>query len=341
MEQSGAERPVTIRDVARVAQVSMTTVSHALSSKRPVNPETAERIRAAIEHLGYVPHSGARSLQSGRALMIGLVVPDVSDPFFGALAVSVERSADELDFGVVLSSSISRAERDARYLNLLRSRSIDGLIYVAGEVRVDERLADLARRHPIVLADESVPGLESIPLVAADHFQGGRIVAEHLRELGHTRAAVLTGPRGLRSAEERVSGFLSVLPDAQVVDGDFTEEVAYHRAAKLLSGGDPPTAVFASNDVSAFAVIDAARDRGLSVPDDLSVVGFDDVPLSARVSPALTTVRQPVDEIGRIAVEMLLSQISGDPAHSPPRCPVVLVVRGTTRPPRPARPPLR
>lgn len=334
MDETGAKRPVTIRDVARVAQVSMTTVSHALSSKRPVSPETAERIRAAIDHLGYVPHSGARSLQSGRAMMIGLVVPDVSDPFFGELAVSVERSADDLDFGVVLSSSISRAERDARYLNLLRSRSIDGLIYVAGEVRVDERLADLAARHPIVLADESVASLESIPLVAADHTQGGRLVAEHLRELGHTRVAVLTGPRGLRSAEERVSGFLSVLPGATVVDGDFTEEVAYHRTAKLLAGATPPTAVFASNDVSAFGVIDAARDRGLSVPDDLSVIGFDDVPLSGRISPGLTTVRQPVGEIGRVAVETLLAEIAGESPGSPPRHPVVLVVRGTTRPPR-------
>ena len=334
MDETKGTRPVTIRDVARVAQVSVTTVSHALSSKRPVSPETAERIRAAIEHLGYVPHSGARSLQRGRADMIGLVVPDVSDPFFGALAVSVERSADAVDLGVVLSRSISPAERDARYFNLLRSRSIDGLIYVAGEARVDDRLVELAARHPIVLADESIRGLEDIPLVAADHFQGGRLVAKHLHGLGHRRVAVLTGPTGLWSADERVSGFRSVFEDAVVVPGDFTEEVAYHRTAKLLGSAEPPTAIFASNDVSAFGVIDAARDRGLQVPDDRSVVGFDDIPLSRRLSPPLTTVRQPVEEIGRTAVSTLTALIAGDEIDSPPRSPVELIVRGTTHPPR-------
>ncbi|WP_191621737.1 LacI family DNA-binding transcriptional regulator [Microbacterium caowuchunii] len=334
MDEPKGTQPVTIRDVAKVAQVSVTTVSHALSGKRPVSPETAERIRAAIEHLGYVPHSGARSLQRGRADMIGLVVPDVSDPFFGALAVSVERSADAFDLGVVLSSSIRPAERDARYLNLLRSRSIDGLIYVAGEARVDERLVQLAGRHPIVLADESVGDLDAIPLVAADHFQGGRLVAEHLRDLGHTRVAVLTGPIGLWSADERVSGFRAVFPDAVVVPGDFTEEVAYHRTSKLLGSTEPPTAIFASNDVSAFGVIDAAHDRGLQVPDDLSVVGFDDIPLSRRLSPPLTTVRQPVEEIGRIAVETLTALIAGDETGSPARSAVELIIRDTTRPPR-------
>lgn len=326
-------RPVTIRDVARVAQVSVTTVSHALSANRPVHPETAQRIRTAIDQLGYVPHSGARSLQSGRALMLGLVVPDVSDPFFGSLAVSVERSAAALDYGVVLSSSVGGPGRDARYLGLLRARSIDGLVYVAGGRPVDERLASVAADHPVVLADESVAGLEHLPLVAADHLQGGRLVAEHLRTLGHRDCAVLTGPRGLRSADERVTGFLDLLPDSRVADGDFSEEVGYHRAAKLLAGRRPPTAIFASNDLSAFGVVDAARDRGLRVPEDLSVVGFDDVPLSRRLTPPLTTIRQPVADIGRVAVETLRAAIDGDPISSPDRQPVELIVRDSTAEP--------
>jgi len=323
----------TIRDVARVAQVSMTTVSHALSAKRPVSPETAERIQAAIEHLGYVPHSAARSLHAGKSLMLGLVVPDVSDPFFGRLAASVERAADEADYGVVLGSSSGASSREARYFNLLRSRSIDGLIYVAGALRQDDRLSQLARSYPIVLADEWVEGLHGIPLAAADHEQGGRLAAEHLVSLGHRDVAVLTGPRGLRSADERVAGFRSVYPDARVVDGDFTEEVAYHRTAKLLGRGNPPSAIFASNDLSAFGVLDAARDHGLVVPRDLSIVGFDDVPLAQRVSPPLTTVRQPIDEIGRLATATLLEVIGGRDPGELERCPVELVVRESTAPP--------
>jgi LacI family transcriptional regulator, galactose operon repressor len=323
----------TIRDVARVAQVSMTTVSHALSAKRPVSPETAERIQAAIEHLGYVPHSGARALHAGKSLMLGLVVPDVSDPFFGRLAASVERAADEADYGVVLGSSSGASSREARYFNLLRSRSIDGLIYVAGALRQDDRLSQLARSYPIVLADEWVEGLDGIPLAAADHEQGGRLAAEHLVSLGHRDVAVLTGPRGLRSADERVAGFRSVYPDARVVDGDFTEEVAYHRTAKLLGRGNPPSAIFASNDLSAFGVLDAARDHGLVVPRDLSIVGFDDVPLAQRVSPPLTTVRQPIDEIGRLATATLLDVIAGRDPGELERCPVELVVRESTAPP--------
>ncbi|WP_382310176.1 LacI family DNA-binding transcriptional regulator [Herbiconiux sp. UC225_62] len=338
-----SERPrsATIKDVARVAQVSMTTVSHALSAKRPVNAETAERIQAAIEALGYVPHSAARTLQAGKTFMLGLVVPDVSDPFFGRLAVAVERAADENDYGVVLSSSNGAPARDARYFNLLRSRSIDGLIYVAGALRRDNQLAELALSFPIVLADEWVEGLDGIPLIASDNRAGGRLVGEHLRALGHTSVAVLAGPRGLRSAEERVAGFQEVFPDTEVLAGDFSEETAFKRTTELVAAGHEaatrhplPTAIFASNDLAAFGVIDALAAVGLTVPRDVSVVGFDDVALARRITPALTTVRQAVDEIGRQATQTLLELVAGDAPSPVPPCPVELVPRASTAPPR-------
>ncbi|SDY51099.1 LacI family DNA-binding transcriptional regulator [Herbiconiux ginsengi] len=332
-----SERPrsATIKDVARVAQVSMTTVSHALSAKRPVNAETAERIQAAIDALGYVPHSAARTLQAGKTFMLGLVVPDVSDPFFGRLAVAVERAADENDYGVVLSSSNGAPARDARYFNLLRSRSIDGLIYVAGALRRDNQLAELARSFPIVLADEWVEGLDGIPLVASDNREGGRLAGEHLRDLGHRSVAVLAGPRGLRSAEERVAGFCAVFPHAEVLSGDFSEETAFSRTAERAARHPLPTAIFASNDLAAFGVVDALGAAGLAVPTDVSVVGFDDVALARRISPALTTVRQDVDEIGRQAVQTLLELVAGDAPSPVPPCPVELVVRASTAPPPP------
>jgi len=340
MVNHGPRRVPTIRDVARVAQVSVTTVSHALSAKRPVSPETAERIQAAIEHLGYVPSSAARTLQAGRTGMLGLVVPDVSDPFFGRLAMSVERAADAEDYGVVLSSSRVAPGRGARLFDLLRSRSIDGLVYVAGEVRPEEELRRLASAYPIVLADESSAALTGIPFVGADHAGGGRLVGRYLRDLGHADVAVVTGPRGLRSAEERVAGFRDVLPGAAVIDGDFTEEVAADRTARMLARGRVPTAVFASSDVMALGVMDAVREAGLSVPGDVSVVGFDDIPLARRVVPGLTTVRQPIDELGRLATATLVRLMAGeDPAPVTP-LPVELVVRGTTGAPRPASAPV-
>ncbi|MQA35395.1 LacI family DNA-binding transcriptional regulator [Modestobacter roseus] len=328
----------TIRDVARVAQVSVTTVSHALSAKRPVSREAVERIQAAIEHLGYVPSSAARTLQRGRTGMLGLVVPDVSDPFFGRLAVSVERAADAEGYGVVLSSSGVAPGRDVRHFDLLRSRSIDGLVYVAGEVRREDELQRLAGAYPIVLADESSPALAGLPFVGADHAEGGRLVGRYLDGLGHTDVAVVTGPRGLRSAEERVAGFGEVLPGAAVIDGDFTERVAAERTAALLARGRVPTAVFACNDVMALGVIDAVRAAGLSVPADVSVVGFDDVPLAHRVVPGLTTVRQPIDEVGRLATEVLIRLMAGEDPDPPSPLPVELVERGTVAAPRATEP---
>jgi LacI family transcriptional regulator len=322
--------PATIRDVARVAKVSMTTVSHALSNKRPVRPETAARIQAAIDLLGYVPYSAARNLQAGRTFMLGLVVPDVSDPFFGQLAVGAERYADAHGFGVVISSTIGTPHKDARYFNLLRSRSIDGLIYVAGDSRRDPELTELAKNYPVVLADEWSEGLANIPLVSADHRLGGRLAGEHLKSLEHERVAVITGPRGLRTTEDRLSGFLELYPDARVVDGNFSEEVGYHRAAKLLGLPKPPTAIFASNDNAAFGVIDCAKDRGIAVPTELSVVGFDDIPIARRLTPPLTTVRQPIGAIGELATEQLIKMLSGAAVPMLELCRVELVVRDST-----------
>jgi LacI family transcriptional regulator len=331
---SSIPRVATIRDVARLAEVSVTTVSHALSDKRPVRPETVLRIQAAIEALGYVPSSAARTLQAGRTFMLGLVVPDVSDPFFGRLAVAVERAADENDYGVVLSSSGGAPMRESRYVSMLRSRSIDGLVYVAGRSARDPGLADLARSYPVVLADEWTDDLAGIPYVGVDNVRGGELAAQHLAALGHSHVAVLTGPRGLRSAEERLAGFVSVFPDAAVIDADFSEEVAYHRTARLIAGGRAPTAIFASNDVMALGVLDAVRDSGASVPDDISLVGFDDIPLARRVSPALTTVHQPVELIGALAAEAVIAMSAGREALESPRLPVELIVRDTTAPPR-------
>ena len=326
----------TIRDVARIANVSSTTVSHALSSKRRVSAETVERIQAAISYLGYVPNSAAQNLQSGRAFMIGLVVPDVSVPFFGELAAEVERACDAHGYGTVISSSRKVSTGEARFSSLLRSRAIDGMIYVTGGEGSDSDVIRLLGSYPIVLADEFRAGLEGFPLVAADHRSGGVLAGEHLSGLGHRRVAVIEGPRGLRSSDERLAGFLEVYPHAIVVDGNFTEEVAYHRTAKLLDLKDPPTAIFATNDNAAIGAIESARARGLEVPRDLSIIGFDDIAIARRIQPALTTIRQPISAIGYLATKTLISLLDDGAVPSPPLADVELIARASTAPPPPS-----
>lgn len=315
--------------------MSETTVSHVLSGKRPVSTRTADRVRDAIATLGYVPHFAARTLPRGRAMVIAVVVPDVADPFFARLAAAVERAADAKGYLVVITSSIGRPERESRYLDLLRSRAVDGLVYVAGRPLGNEPITSRGLHdHPVVLADEWVPGLEELPLVTADNVEGGRLAGEHLRALGHRDVAILTGPPELRTAQERLAGFTAVMPDAVVVAGDFTEAGGFQAARALLEGSRPLTAIFASSDLMAYGVIAAAREAGLTVPRDLSVVGFDDIGPSSRIAPALTTVRQPIEAIGELAATTLIGILGGVPAAMLQMRPVELVVRASSAAPQ-------
>lgn len=286
-----------------------------------------------MDQLGYVPHSAAQRLKVGRGYLLGLVVPDIAVPYFGQLAASIEKAADEYGFGVVLSSSSGGRTGRVRGFDLLEAHSIDGIIYVAsGDEAGDSAVARLARHFPVVLADGGSACLEGLPVVMADYRLAGRLAAEHLAAFGHTATAVIAGPAGRRSSHDRVAGFLEVFPDATIVDGDFSEEVAYHRASKLLRSDSPPSAFFAANDLSALGVVDAARHAGLSVPRDLSVVGFDDSAVAGHSSPSLTSLRQPIDELGRLAAQALVDLIAGRQPARETVIPIRLVVRESTGP---------
>jgi len=340
-ENSGAKqthqrKPASIRDVARKAGVSPTTVSHALSGKRYVAPETAARIRALVPELGYVPYFAARTLQSGRSFVIGLVVPDVANQFFGEMAMGVEAYANDQDYGVILCTSQADSRRESRYFNMLRSGALDGLIYNAANDSWDDTLADVAAVFPVVVVDEYVPGLISSPLVASDHRQGGFAAALHLRNLGHERVAVFTGPDGLRSSRDRADGFREIFPDAKVLVGDYSERSGALLASMLLQTQPETTGVFAGNDLMAVGAISEIAKMGLRVPDDVSIIGFDDVDFAARITPSLTTVRQPALELGKRAAQLLLDNlIHGRKLDSQELIlPVRLVVRGSTSSPR-------
>lgn len=320
----------SIEEVARRSGVSVTTVSHALSGNRPVNEATAARVREVVAELGYVPATTARNLRTGRTDVIGLIVPDIANTFFSRLARGVEDAANEVGYSLILCDADFDTAREDGYLDLLRSRFIDGLVYVAGSVPGVHRLGALVSSFPVVLADEEVAGFPGAGRVSADHLQGGRLAGDHLRELGHREPLVITGPPGLRSSEDRVRGFREYFPDAVAAAGDFTERGGHQAVRDALAGGSRFTAVFALNDLMAIGAMAALHDAGLDVPGSVSVVGYDDIPLVDRLSPPLTTVRQPGYEVGRVAARQLLAKLIDGVPFVETTLPVELVVRGST-----------
>ena len=271
-----------------------------------------------MARLGYVPSRAAQTLRSGQSRTIGLLVPDIRNSFFAELARGVEDRALQMGFSVLLGNTDFDRDREVRYLEVVRSRSIDGLVYAAGAPPAHRFLKNIEKEVPIVLADEEVPGHRSA-LVMSDHFEGGRLVGSHLSGHGHTRVLVVTGPAGLLSSTRRLAGFREAFlgDEVAVYVGDFHEgSGAAAVQAHATDGRFPFSALFALNDLMAAGAIQALSRVGLRVPDDVSVVGYDDVPLARQLTPALTTVAQPAYEIGQSAAGQLLhGVIEGRPVH--------------------------
>jgi LacI family transcriptional regulator len=326
-----------LRDVARTAGVSIGTASRVVNRHPGVDPGIRARVEAAVAALGYVPNALARGLRSRKSRALGLVVPDVTNPYFAELAKHVERAAAGLGHSLILANSDNRADQERRCLQTLAGQQVDGLILVpADESFLPADLIDV----PFVVVDRVPP---DCAVVAADHREGGRIATAHLIGLGHVRIAHIGGPAHLILARERYEGYREALAplterlDRRVEDlverEAFDYEAGYRAARRLLDRPDPPTAIFAACDPQAIGAIRAARDLGLSVPDDLSVVGFDDIPLAGLFTPRLTTVAQPIQAIGEHAVALLLDARRGGPAKRV-RLPVSLRLRDTSAPPR-------
>lgn len=328
---------VSIADVARRAGVSQTTVSHALSGKRPVSKEAVARVKQAMQELGYVPSRSARSLARGRTQIIGLLIPDIANGFFAELAHGVEETAMDNEYNVLLAITGFDHEREMRCLEMIRSRAVDGIVYAAGAPPSESEIGRVLRDVTVVLVDEDVPGVK-VDSFVSDNHQGGQLAALHLRDLGHAHALVLTGPEGLESSNARVAGFLEVWQAAglavTIEHGDFSEASGLMAArvhSERLASGEI-TAVFAANDLMALGALDALRDAGISVPEAVSVMGFDDIGAARYSRPRLTTVRQDVARLGRGAANALLERLTGAELGEPRRSviPVELQVRETT-----------
>jgi DNA-binding LacI/PurR family transcriptional regulator len=319
MSSTTPPRRSTMKDVARHAGVSVSTVSYVINDSGPVAPDRRARVLAAVQELGYAPNEPARSLKRRRVATIGLIVPDLGNQFFAAVAEGVTEAAMEHDVLVVLCTTDATQEREAYHTRLLRGQRLDGVIYLSGTGVPPRALQELAELHAVVFVDERLVGLD-VPFVGADNRRGARDAMAHVLANGHTRIAVIGGPPALWTSEQRLAGYREALaaaghdPDeTPVLRGDYRQESGYVAAREALTApeGSRPTAFACANDLMAFGVIAYCRDHGLRVPGDVSVVGFDDVPLASLLVPSLTTVRQPAADMGRRATEMLLAHVAG------------------------------
>jgi len=303
----------TIRGVASAAGVSIATVSRVLNGRPDVAPETRELVLRAVREQGFSTNRNARALSGGRTGLVGVIVPRVEAAYFGVILSGASEALYEQDMRIVLCPTLHQHDREVTLLDRLMRGTTDGAVLMLPE-ETSAELKALQRDFPFVVVDPRVPLEEGIPVVSAAHAAGARAATEHLLSLGHRRIGAITGPREWIASTERLNGYhgalaaAGVLPDpALVAESDFRNGRVTEAAANaLLDLPDPPTAIFAFNDNVAVGVMRTARARGLRLPEDLSVVGFDDSEQAEIVYPALTTVRQPLAEMGRMAVSLLL-----------------------------------
>lgn len=332
-----------ITDVAKLAGVSTATVSRWLNGSIRLPAATAERIRVAVGELRYQPHAQARRLSRGKADAIGIIVPDIANPFFALLAGEAEQIAVAGGYDVVIWSSRNRIEREVACFDRLAAGYIDGLLLItnhADDGRLAERVAASPRR--VVIVDEDVPQT-AVPKIFVENERGGYVATRHLIEQGHRQIAHIGGPRGVMSAIERARGWRRALdedgievPAAWHIFSEYEVEPARADAAPIFRLSPRPTAVFAGSDAIALGVMYQARERGVAIPAELSLVGFDGMPINELLGPPLTSVGQPIDGLGRLGAERLLAMIDGT-APTPSdemRLPVRLVERGSVAAPR-------
>jgi LacI family transcriptional regulator, repressor for deo operon, udp, cdd, tsx, nupC, and nupG len=309
---------VRIVDVAKLANVSTATVSRVLSNSGTVTKETTEKVMEAIEKLNYQPNILARQLRKLETKTILVVVPDITNTFFSKILRGIEEIAAKNGYQVLLGDTGNNLERENEFLNILRQKKADGLILLTA--RIDQKsIEEIAEEFPVVLACEYIEGSQ-IPTVSIDNISSARKATEHLIRSGHKRIGFISGPLNVVLSRDRLKGFNQAIAQHGLTvesfliqEGDFSYESGFNLMMKFLALDQPPTAVFAANDEMAIGAIKAIKSKGLRVPDDISVVGFDDIKFASIVEPALTTIAQPMFDIGMKAMELLLKLINKDP----------------------------
>ena len=324
----------TMDDVARLAEVSTATVSRVLNKTGPVAPKTVDRVVAAVNQLGYVPHSGARQMAGGRPNLVGLIFPGITDPFLSETLQGIEEQLTEEGFDLLLFCTQNRNNPVRRGFLPLNEHNTDGLIVFANSLSVAELTSFHSRSFPLVLLHQTAPAGLNIPAVTVDNKEGAYQAVSHLITCGRRRIAFLAGPDGNEDSTWRELGYREALAahgipfhSELVARGGFSAAAAETAVAHWLLDGIDLDAIFAADDNSAQGAVYAAQQAGLRVPEDLAVVGFDDVSFARYMTPPLTTVRAPKREAGRKATEQLIKLISGKTADLLTILPTKLIIR--------------
>ncbi len=330
------ENTPTIYDVARVAGVSTSTVSHVINSTRHVSDATKQRVQLAMAQLRFRPNSLARSLVRQETRTLALIVPDNVNPFFAELARGIEDHGFAAGYNVILCNSDRSLSKEVAYLDMLISKRVDGIIYMTMSTHLDQLQALVDNRIPMVTFDREFDNVDAILI---DNEAGGYEATRHLIDLGHRRIACIGGPDVKTRSNSRVRGYEQALAAAGIpVDRDlvrpgaWTYESGQEAALRLFEMAEPPTAIFACNDLMAIGAIRRLRDQGLRVPADVSVVGFDDISLGSYIDPPLTTIATPIQQAGEQLCRLLLGRINNQLPPIPQRSTLRgrLVVRAST-----------
>jgi DNA-binding LacI/PurR family transcriptional regulator len=340
------KRRPTIRDVAKAAQTSVGTVSAVINGAAHVMEETRRRIHQSIADLGYEPNTAARSLKRQRSSSIGLVVPDLHNPFFASVAEGVQAVAQEHDMLMVVGTTGAENKWEEYYAQTLRARRLDGMILLSGSGKPTVGLVKLIESGSVVFVDECITGLEA-PFISAANRTGARQVAQELIRNGHRDIAIVAGPPWLWTSQQRLAGYREALAsgghdpdDIIVVSGDYTEESGFQATRTILSNPQNAnlTAIIYANDLMALGGIRLLREQGLEIPRDISIVGFDDITSSQYVYPALTTVAQPGYEMGQSAAQLLLHKTGQSELPKTTNFATELKIRGSVAIPSTGRP---
>lgn len=335
------KKVTSLKDVATAAGVSVTTVSRMLNGTLDLPAATRERIETAIRDLHYQPNPHARRLSRGRSDTIGLVVPDIANPFFATFVAAVEAEADTNGLAVSLYATLNRPGREIAYLSLIERNHVDGLVFITNHPDDGELATLINRTGKVIVVDEDVP-LANVPKLFCDNEQGGYLAGRHLAEFGHHRALYLGGAEEMISTQRRFRGLQRAMSDryggkAEVIryGGEYTVDFGREAAHRFIAEGMPTTAIFAGSDEIAIGLIEVLRAQGVSIPADVSVVGFDDVSPLHLFAPPLTAIHQPVRRLGRRALAMLLETNWQDEQSlaTEELLPVEIVVRNSVAPP--------
>jgi LacI family transcriptional regulator len=305
----------TIKDVAQAAEVSTATVSHVINGTRYVSDEVRRRVLEVMDHLNYQPNAVARGLRTKKTQLLALVIPDITNSFFTDLARGFQDAADQRNYVVVICNTDRALNRELRFLDMLHQQRVDGLVLNPVMVTADDLKRLLRAQVAVVLIGSQIDDPD-FDLVMVDNVRGGFDATQHLIDLGHRRISLVAGPLTTSSGYLRHQGYCLALDrsgipceGSLIVEGSFTFEGGYESMQKLLLLDPQPSAVFAASDIMALGAKKAIEDAGLHIPDDLSLIGFDDIPEVSMTRPRLTTIAQPRYQMGREAAQMLIERI--------------------------------